>query len=163
VDQLQEVINKIKNQPNDRRIILNAWNPADLKEMALPPCPMFCQFYVSNPDPKTHTRSLSSILYQRSCDMGLGVPFNIASYALLTRMIAHVTGLLPGEFIHTMGDAHIYIDHIDALKVQLEREPRAFPQLEIKRKITDINDFRLEDFEIIGYQPYGKIKMNMSV
>ncbi|CAG8723875.1 24353_t:CDS:2 [Racocetra persica] len=162
VDQLREVIDKIQNHPNDRRIILSAWNPADLKEMALPPCHMFCQFYVSNPNSKTNTRSLSCLLYQRSCDMGLGVPFNIASYALLTRMIAHVTGLSPGEFIHTMGDAHVYLDHIDALKVQLEREPRAFPRLEIKREITDINDFKLEDFEIIGYQPYGKIKMNMS-
>ncbi|CAG8443087.1 17867_t:CDS:2 [Acaulospora morrowiae] len=163
VDQLQEVINKIRSNPQDRRIILSAWNPSDLKKMALPPCHMFCQFYVSNPNPETHKRSLSCLLYQRSCDMGLGVPFNIASYALLTRMIAHVTGTLPGELIHTMGDAHVYIDHIEALKIQIERTPREFPHLEFKREITNIDNFEYEDFNIIGYKPHGQIKMKMSV
>ncbi|KAL1923031.1 uncharacterized protein VTP21DRAFT_9407 [Calcarisporiella thermophila] len=163
VDQLRQVIDKIKNNPTDRRIILSAWNPADLGHMALPPCHMFCQFYVSTPTPSEPTPRLSCLLYQRSCDMGLGVPFNIASYALLTRMIAHVTGLLPGEFIHTMGDAHVYVDHIEALKIQLEREPRPFPHLHITREVKDIDDFRYEDFEIIGYKPHGKIEMKMSV
>ncbi|CAI2182661.1 15429_t:CDS:2 [Funneliformis geosporum] len=161
VDQLQEVIDKIRNSPNDRRIILSAWNPADLKKMALPPCHMFCQFYVSSG--LHHTRSLSCLLYQRSCDMGLGVPFNIASYAILTRMIAHVTGCSPGEFIHTMGDAHIYTDHIDALKIQIEREPKPFPHLEFKREINDIDDFKYSDFIITDYKPHAQIKMKMSV
>lgn len=102
-------------------------------------------------------------MYQRSCDMGLGVPFNIASYALLTRMIAHVTDLEPGEFIHVMGDTHVYVDHIDALKQQLEREPRPFPKLKIARKIDSIDDFRVDDFEVVDYHPHGKIDMNMSV
>jgi len=132
VDQLQECIQKLKTSPYDRRIILSAWNPADLKKMALPPCHMFCQFYVSYPHAQRDGTStaenrgrgrLSCLLYQRSCDMGLGVPFNIASYALLTRMVAEVAGLDAGELIHTMGDAHIYMDHIEALKVQIEREP----------------------------------------
>lgn len=131
--------------------------------MALPPCHMFCQFYVSNVKSEPSKRTLSCLLYQRSCDMGLGVPFNIASYAFLTRMIAQVTGLLPGEFIHTMGDAHIYRDHIDALKVQIERVPREFPRLEFNREITSIDDFKYEDFNIIGYNPYSTIKMKMSV
>ncbi|GBC00474.1 hypothetical protein RclHR1_03870014 [Rhizophagus clarus] len=157
VDQLQEVINKIKNNPNDRRIILSAWNPADLKKMALPPCHMFCQFYVSN------AKRLSCLLYQRSCDVGLGVPFNIASYAMLTHMIAHVTGCSPGEFIHTMGDTHIYNDHIDALKTQIKREPKAFPRLEFRREINNINDFKYDDFIITGYEPHPQIKMKMSV
>ena len=135
----------------------------DLDQMALPPCHMFCQFYVSTPTPQSPAGTLSCLLYQRSCDIGLGVPFNIASYALLTRMIAHVTGLAPGEFIHTMGDAHIYVDHVDALKVQLEREPKSFPKLEIKRDVKDINDFRYDDFKIVGYKPHGKIEMKMSV
>ncbi|PKY14102.1 thymidylate synthase [Rhizophagus irregularis] len=157
VDQLQEVIDIIKNTPNDRRIILSAWNPADLKKMALPPCHMFCQFYVSN------TKRLSCLLYQRSCDVGLGVPFNIASYAILTHMIAHVTGCSPGEFIHTMGDTHIYNDHINALKTQIEREPKAFPRLKFRRKINNIDDFKYDDFIITGYEPHPQIKMKMSV
>jgi len=107
--------------------------------------------------------ALSCVLYQRSCDMGLGVPFNIASYALLTIMIAHVCGLEPGEFIHTMGDAHVYADHADALKGQLERAPREFPTLKINRQVDDIDDFKFEDFELVGYDPHPSIKMNMSV
>ncbi|CAO3690106.1 unnamed protein product [Umbelopsis vinacea] len=163
VDQLQQVIDKIKNNPTDRRIILSAWNPADIPIMALPPCHAFCQFYVSTPTPEQPIPKLSCLLYQRSCDMGLGIPFNIASYALLTRLIAHVTGLLPGEFIHTMGDAHVYVDHIEALKEQIKREPRAFPKLTIKREVSNINDFNFEDLVLEDYKPHGKLDMKMSV
>lgn len=164
-DQLQDVIKKLKTNPYDRRIIMLAWNPPDFAKMALPPCHVFCQFYVNFPEGQKPR--LSCLLYQRSCDMGLGVPFNIASYALLTRMIAHVVDMDCGEFVHTMGDAHVYLDHVDALKVQLERTPREFPKLVIKEErkaqITLIDDFRFEDFDILGYNPYGAIKMKMSV
>ncbi|KAK7080161.1 hypothetical protein SK128_015173 [Halocaridina rubra] len=156
VDQLQQVIDTIKNDPNDRRIIMSAWNPIDVPKMALPPCHCLCQFYVVNGE-------LSCQLYQRSADMGLGVPFNIASYALLTYMIAHVTNLKPGEFVHSIGDAHVYLNHCDALKEQLQREPRSFPKLKIKRKVEAIDNFKLDDFEIIGYTPHAKIKMDMAV
>lgn len=128
VDQLAEVINRIKTKPSDRRIIMCAWNPADLDKMALPPCHCLVQFYVANGE-------LSCQLYQRSADMGLGVPFNIASYALLTAMIAHVCDLVPGDFVHTLGDAHVYSNHVEPLKTQLEREPKQFPKLVIKRKV----------------------------
>ena len=170
VDQLAEVIDKLKNKPYDRRIIISAWNPADLKKMALPPCHMFCQFYVSFPrrigsDEATRGRGvLSCQLYQRSCDMGLGVPFNIASYALLTHMIAHVCGLTPGTFTHTMGDAHVYLDHVDALKLQLQREPRRFPEIKIRKQPGGcIDGWEAEDFEVIGYKPHQIIAMKMSV
>lgn len=170
VDQLAEVIDKLKHKPYDRRIILSAWNPADLKKMALPPCHMFAQFYVSFPrdaavrEDGSKRGVLHSILYQRSCDMGLGVPFNIASYALLTHMLAHVCDLTPGMFTHTMGDAHVYLDHVDALKVQLEREPREFPTLDIKReKGGSIDGWKLEDIEVKGYEPHKTIAMKMSV
>ncbi|KAF9353580.1 Thymidylate synthase [Mortierella sp. AD094] len=176
VDQLAEVIWKIKNNPTDRRIVLSAWNPADLGKMALPPCHMFCQFYVSTPTEEQPRAKLSCQLYQRSCDMGLGVPFNIASYALLTKMIAYVTDLDCGEFIHTMGDTHIYLDHTEALKIQIEREPRPFPKMYIhplqggneeasadtKRAIHNIDEFKLEDFVLEGYDPHKKIDMVMS-
>lgn len=160
-DQLSEIIHKLKTNPYDRRIIMSAWNPPDFKKMALPPCHVFCQFYVSFPE--NQKPQLSCILYQRSCDMGLGVPFNIASYALLTKMIAKVVGMDCGDFIHTMGDAHVYKDHIDALKEQIERTPREFPTLQIKRDIKDIDDFKLDDFEIVDYNPHKSIKMKMSV
>lgn len=185
VDQLAEVIDKLKNKPYDRRIILSAWNPADLKKMALPPCHMFCQFYVSFPRaskgcpesngdvtttqpgqrPNEETRGvLSCQLYQRSCDMGLGVPFNIASYALLTHMLAAVCDLTPGTLIHTMGDAHVYLDHVDALKIQLEREPKEFPDLNIiDRHGGCIDGWKPEDFEIKNYKPHPTIHMQMSV
>jgi thymidylate synthase len=133
----------------------------DMKQMALPPCHLLAQFYVRS---ENRARpELSCLLYQRSCDMGLGVPFNIASYALLTKMIAHVCNVDAGELIHTMGDAHVYKDHIDSLKIQLEREPRLFPTLKITRKVTDISDFKLEDFVVENYSPHGKIAMQMSV
>ena len=187
VDQLAEVVDKLKNKPYDRRIILSAWNPADLGKMALPPCHMFAQFYVSFPKTSDaavqvdgeHAESaahvngdgvlksrgiLSCQLYQRSCDMGLGVPFNIASYALLTHMLADVCDLTPGTFIHTMGDAHVYLDHVDALKIQLERIPRDFPGLKIlDHHEGSIDGWKAEDFEIIGYKPYANIPMKMSV
>lgn len=158
VDQLQQVIDTLRNNPTDRRIIMSAWNPADIPKMALPPCHMFCQFYVAN-------GKLSCQMYQRSCDVGLGVPFNIASYALLTIMIAWVTGLEPGEFIHVMGDTHIYLNHVEALEKQLEREPRPFPKLFIKpgTQKDSIDGFKLEDFELSDYNPYPKIDMEMAV
>ncbi|XP_045126905.1 thymidylate synthase-like isoform X4 [Portunus trituberculatus] len=156
VDQLQNVIDTIRNNPNDRRIIMCAWNVADIDKMALPPCHCLCQFYVANGE-------LSCQLYQRSADMGLGVPFNIASYALLTYMIAHITDLKPGDFVHTLGDAHVYSNHCEALKEQIKREPKPFPKLRIKRKITSIDDFKMEDFELDGYKPHPKIKMDMAV
>ena len=187
VDQLAEVIDKLKNKPYDRRIILSAWNPADLGKMALPPCHMFAQFYVSFPKVPKSTMSangdpagsaahmngngiprprgvLSCQLYQRSCDMGLGVPFNIASYALLTHMLADVCDLTPGTFIHTMGDAHVYLDHVDALKIQLERIPRDFPVLTIlDHHEGSIDGWKADDFEIKGYKPHAGIPMKMSV
>ncbi|XP_053948128.1 thymidylate synthase [Anastrepha ludens] len=156
VDQLQNVIDTIRNKPNDRRIIMSAWNPLDLPQMALPPCHCLAQFFVANGE-------LSCQLYQRSADMGLGVPFNIASYALLTYMIAHVTGLRPGDFVHTLGDAHVYKNHIEPLKVQLERKPRPFPKLVIKREVKTIEEFTFDDFEILDYKPYPKISMEMAV
>ncbi|KDQ21146.1 hypothetical protein BOTBODRAFT_99380 [Botryobasidium botryosum FD-172 SS1] len=166
VDQLQEVVRKIKEDPTDRRIIMSAWNPADLPIMALPPCHMFCQFYVHLPDassPPGTKPGLSCLMYQRSADLGLGIPFNIASYALLTHMIAHVTGTEPRELIIQLGDAHIYKDHVEALEIQLKREPRPFPKLKLKRQIQEIDKFELDDFVVEGYNPHGKIDMKMSV
>lgn len=156
VDQLMDVIKAIRNKPNDRRLIMCAWNPLDLPQMALPPCHCLVQFYVAN-------GKLSSQLYQRSADMGLGVPFNIASYALLTYMVAHVTGLQPGEFIHTLGDAHVYLNHVDALQQQIKREPRRKPTLKIKREVANIEDFLFSDFELSDYNPHPKIQMTMAV
>ncbi|ODV59282.1 thymidylate synthase [Ascoidea rubescens DSM 1968] len=162
VDQLADVIWKLKNNPYDRRIIMSAWNPPDFPKMALPPCHVFSQFYVNFP-PGGSKPKLNCLLYQRSCDMGLGVPFNIASYTLLTKLIAMVCDMDCGTFTHTMGDAHVYNDHIDAIREQLKRVPRTFPKLIIKRKVNDIDDFKFEDFEIVDYNPYPKISMNMSV
>ncbi|KAJ1958056.1 Thymidylate synthase [Linderina pennispora] len=161
VDQLAEVIRAIKENPTDRRIILSAWNPKDMGKMALPPCHMFAQFFVSKPG--SPDAALSCQMYQRSCDVGLGVPFNIASYALLTRLIAQVTGLKPGWFVHCMGDTHIYKNHVKALETQIERVPREFPKLKIKRTPERIEDFTIEDLELVGYKPYGKIQMDMAV
>ncbi|RDX70891.1 hypothetical protein CR513_49813, partial [Mucuna pruriens] len=155
-DQLLDVINKIKHNPNDRRIILSAWNPSDLKLMALPPCHMFAQFYVANGE-------LSCQMYQRSADMGLGVPFNIASYALLTCMIAHVCDLVPGDFIHVIGDAHVYRNHVRPLQEQLQNQPKPLPILKINPKKKDIDSFVAADFKLIGYDPHQKIEMKMAV
>jgi thymidylate synthase len=172
VDQLANIIHTLRTNPYDRRMILSAWNPRDLKIMALPPCHMFAQFYVSFPkqgqpegSPESKAKGqLHCQMYQRSCDMGLGVPFNIASYALLTHMLAHVCDLAPGSLTLVMGDAHVYIDHIDALKTQLEREPRTFPELEIKReKGSAIDGWTAEDFVIKGYDPHKAIAMKMAV
>jgi thymidylate synthase len=156
IDQLLNVIETIKNRPEDRRIMICAWNPADLSKMALPPCHCLVQFYVANGE-------LSCQLYQRSADMGLGVPFNIASYALLTVMMAHVTGLKPGDYIHTLGDAHVYKNHVDALKIQCKRIPLPFPKIHIKRKIENIEDFIFDDFEVTDYKPHPKIAMKMAI
>lgn len=156
IDQLKECIHKIKNNPDDRRIIMTAWNPSALHLMALPPCHMLCQFYVANGE-------LSCLMYQRSCDMGLGVPFNIASYALLTKMMAHVCNLKCGEFIHTLGDMHIYLTHLDAIKTQMRREPVPFPTLEIIRDVKNIEDFTINDFKLVDYNPAGRIKMEMAI
>ncbi|KAK0354360.1 Thymidylate synthase [Friedmanniomyces endolithicus] len=172
VDQLAEVLRKLRHTPYDRRIILSAWNPADLPHMALPPCHMFAQFYVAFP-PTSPTRdsdgskkgTLHTLLYQRSCDMGLGVPFNIASYALLTHMLARCANLIPGTLTHTMGDAHVYLDHEEALRVQVEREPREFPTLEIgsgREAGCEIDGWRVEDFVVKGYEPWKGLAMKMS-
>uniref|UniRef100_A0A5K3ER59 Thymidylate synthase n=1 Tax=Mesocestoides corti TaxID=53468 RepID=A0A5K3ER59_MESCO len=156
VDQLANCIKLIRERPWDRRILIVAWNARDLHKMVLPPCHCLVQFYVANGE-------LSCMLYQRSGDMGLGVPFNIASYALLTLMIAHVTKLKPGEFVHTIGDCHVYTNHKEALEIQIKRKPRPFPKLIIKREIKEIDDFVAEDFELVGYDPHPKIAMQMAV
>lgn len=156
IDQLAEVIDKLKNNPNDRRMIVSAWNVGKISEMRLPPCHMMFQFYVAN-------NKLSCMLYQRSCDMFLGVPFNIASYALLTMMIAQVCGLEVGEFIHTLGDTHIYHNHFDQVKEQLSRKPLPLPKMRINPAIKDINEFKYEDFELVDYQCYDAIKAKVAV
>lgn len=157
VDQLKDVIYKIKNTPDDRRIIMSAWNPTDLDKMALPPCHIFVQFWVD-----TNKKELHSQMYQRSCDVGLGVPFNIASYSLLTCIIAKLCNLTPGDFHYCMGDTHIYKNHIDAMKLQITREPYDFPKIKIK-DITDIDNIKFDDIELIDYKYYENIKMNMAV
>ncbi len=151
IDQIADVINRIKTNPNDRRMIVSAWNPAQIDQMALPPCHAFFQFYVAN-------GKLSCQLYQRSCDMFLGVPFNIASYSLLTMMIAQVTGLEPGDFVHTLGDAHIYHNHFDQVREQLSRTPYDLPQMKINPDVKDINDFKYEDFELVDYVCHPTLK-----
>lgn len=157
VDQLKDVIYKIKNTPDDRRIIMSAWNPTDLDKMALPPCHIFVQFWVDS-----NKKELHSQMYQRSCDVGLGVPFNIASYALLTCIIAKLCDLTPGDFHYCMGDTHIYKNHIDAMKLQITRDPYDFPKINIK-DITDIDNIKFDDIELIDYKYYENIKMNMAV
>jgi thymidylate synthase len=158
IDQLSEVIQSIQHNPFSRRHIINAWNPPEIKEMALPPCHNMMQFYVSS-----DRKRLSCQLYQRSADVFLGVPFNIASYALLTHLVAHVCGLELGEFIHTFGDVHIYLDHLDQVSLQLSRQPRPLPQIKLNPKVKDIDAFKYEDIELIGYDPYPAIKAKVSV
>lgn len=157
VDQLKDVIDQIKTNPMSRRIILSAWNPAEVPHMALPPCHAFLQFYVSS------SGKLSLQLYQRSADIFLGVPFNIASYALMVHMIAKVCDLEVGDFVHTIGDAHIYNDHIDVVNTQLSRDPKQLPKLVINGNQKSIEDFKYEDFELIAYDPHPLIKAKVSV
>ena len=156
IDQINEIIETLKHNPDSRRMIVSAWNVGKLQEMRLPPCHLLFQFYVAN-------GTLSCQLYQRSADIFLGVPFNIASYALLTMMVAQVTGLKPGEFIHTLGDAHIYMNHMEQVKLQLSREPRPLPRMVINQNVMNINDFVFEDFKLEGYEPHPSIKATVAV
>lgn len=156
IDQISEVIDQIKTNPDSRRLIVNSWNVGQLEEMALPPCHAFFQFYVSD-------GKLSCQLYQRSADVFLGVPFNIASYALLTMMIAQVTGLKPGEFVHTFGDVHIYSNHLEQVKLQLTREPKQLPVMKINPEVTNIFEFSFEDFVLENYDAHPHIKGVVSV
>ena len=156
IDQLSMVIDQIKNNPDSRRMIVSAWNVAEVNRMALPPCHTLFQFYVAD-------GKLSCQLYQRSADVFLGVPFNIASYALLTMMIAQVCGLEPGEFIHTMGDTHIYLNHFEQVDLQLSREPRKLPKMRLNPEVKSIFDFRYEDFTLEDYDPYPRIPAPVAV
>ena len=151
IDQITQIINTIKNNPDSRRIIVSAWNVAEIENMALPPCHAFFQFYVAD-------GKLSCQLYQRSADIFLGVPFNIASYALLTMMVAQVCGLEVGDFIHTFGDAHIYNNHLEQVKLQLSRDPKPLPTMKINPEVKDIFDFKFEDFELVNYEAHPHIK-----
>jgi thymidylate synthase len=156
IDQITQLVEQIKNNPDSRRLIVSAWNPSEIEEMALPPCHCLFQFYVAD-------GKLSCQLYQRSADIFLGVPFNIASYSLLTMMMAQVTGLEPGEFVHTFGDAHLYSNHIEQTELQLSREPRALPSMRINPEVKDIFGFRYEDFELTDYDPHPHIKAPVAV
>lgn len=156
IDQISQVVDLIKNHPDSRRILVTAWNPAEIDKMALPPCHCLFQFYVAD-------GKLSCQLYQRSADTFLGVPFNIASYALLTMMLAQVCGLQPGEFIHTTGDTHLYLNHLDQVNEQLSREPRPLPKMIINPDVKSIFDFKYEDFKLEGYDPWPAIKAPVAV
>jgi len=156
IDQIAQIVEQIRTNPDSRRIIVSAWNVADVPRMALPPCHLLFQFHVAS-------GRLSCQLYQRSADIFLGVPFNIASYALLTHMVAHVTGLKAGDFVHTLGDAHLYLNHLEQARTQLARAPRPLPRLEIARKVDNLDDFRFEDFIISGYDPHPHIKAPVAV
>jgi thymidylate synthase len=156
IDQISQVVDQIRETPDSRRIIVSAWNVGEIENMALPPCHAFFQFYVAD-------GRLSCQLYQRSADIFLGVPFNIASYALLTMMMAQATGLKPGEFIHTLGDAHLYSNHLEQARTQLQREPRALPVMAINPDVNDIFAFRFEDFELVDYHPDPHIKAPVAV
>ncbi|HEU6446917.1 MAG TPA: thymidylate synthase [Verrucomicrobiae bacterium] len=156
INQIDSVIAQIKKNPDSRRHIVTAWNPGEIEQMALPPCHALFQFYVSDGE-------LSCQLYQRSADIFLGVPFNVASYALLTMMVAQVCDLKPGEFVHTFGDLHLYANHVEQAKLQLSREPRSLPQMKINPAIKNIRDFKFEDFELIGYDPHPAIKAPIAV
>lgn len=156
IDQITQLIDQIRNNPNSRRLIVSAWNVAEIDKMALPPCHSLFQFYVAD-------EKLSCQLYQRSADVFLGVPFNIASYALLTMMIAQVTGLTPGDFVHTLGDAHIYLNHQEQVEEQLSRTPRPLPTMKLNPEVKSIFDFQYEDFTLEGYDPYPTIKAPIAV
>ncbi|MCS7019162.1 MAG: thymidylate synthase [Cytophagales bacterium] len=156
IDQITQLIDQIKHNPDSRRLIVSAWNVAELEHMALPPCHVLFQFYVAN-------GKLSCQLYQRSADVFLGVPFNIASYALLTMMIAQVCNLQVGEFIHTLGDAHIYLNHLEQVRLQLSRQPRPLPQIRLNPSVKDIFAFKYEDFQLLNYNPYPAIKAPVAV
>lgn len=156
IDQIQNVVDMIKNHPDSRRMMVTAWNPAEVEQMALPPCHCLFQFYVAE-------GRLSLQLYQRSADTFLGVPFNIASYALLLQMMAQVTGLQPGEFIHTTGDTHLYLNHLDQARLQLTRTPRPLPTMKINPDVKNLFDFHYEDFQLEGYDPWPHIAATVSV
>ncbi|MCM0605529.1 MAG: thymidylate synthase [Xanthomonadaceae bacterium] len=156
IDQITNVIDQIKKNPDSRRLIVSAWNVAEIPKMKLPPCHAFFQFYVAN-------GKLSCQLYQRSADVFLGVPFNIASYALLMQMVAQVTGLKLGDFVHTLGDAHLYLNHLDQAQLQLSRDHRALPQMKINPAVKSIFEFKYEDFELVGYDPHPGIKAPIAV
>jgi thymidylate synthase len=156
IDQITQVLDQLKNNPDSRRIIVSAWNVGEIDKMALPPCHAFFQFYVADD-------KLSCQLYQRSADTFLGVPFNIASYALLTMMMAQVCGLKPGDFVHTLGDAHLYSNHLEQAKLQLTRDFRPLPQLKINPEVKDLFDFKYEDFELVNYDPHPHIKAAVAI
>lgn len=156
IDQITALVNQIKENPDSRRLIVSAWNVADIPRMALAPCHALFQFYVAD-------GRLSCQLYQRSADVFLGVPFNVASYALLTMMVAQVTGLTPGDFVHTLGDAHLYSNHLDLVQLQLEREPRPLPSMRINPAVTSLFEFRYEDFELLSYNPHPRIPAPIAV
>jgi thymidylate synthase len=156
IDQIRQVVEDIRSKPDSRRLIVSAWNPAEVDRMALPPCHALFQFYVAD-------GRLSCQLYQRSADIFLGLPFNIASYALLTMMVAQVTGLKPGEFIHTLGDTHLYLNHLDQARLQLSRTPRPLPRMKLNPEVNSLFDFVYEDFVLEGYEPHPHIKAEVSV
>ncbi|PWB48233.1 MAG: thymidylate synthase [Nitrosomonadales bacterium] len=156
IDQIAQVVEQVRNNPDSRRLIVSAWNVADVDKMKLPPCHAFFQFYVAD-------GKLSCQLYQRSADIFLGVPFNIASYALLTMMVAQVTGLRPGDFVHTLGDAHLYLNHMEQTREQLSRQPRALPVMKINPDVKSIFDFKYEDFSLEGYDPHPAIRAPVAV
>ena len=156
IDQIRQVLEQIEHNPDSRRIIVSAWNVGDLEHMALPPCHAFFQFYVAE-------GKLSCQLYQRSADVFLGVPFNIASYALLTMMVAQVSGLQPGTFVHTLGDAHLYTNHLEQAKLQLSREPKSLPKMELNPQVKDLFSFQYTDFTLTGYEPHPRIRAEVAV
>lgn len=156
IDQLRQLVESLKRNPDSRRHIVTAWNPAEVDDMALPPCHCLFQFYVAD-------GKLSCQLYQRSADIFLGVPFNIASYALLTQMMAQVTGLEPGDFVHTLGDAHLYLNHLEQADLQLQREPKPLPSLRLNPEVTDLFDFTYDDFRLEGYEPHPHIAAPVAV
>ena len=156
INQIDQVIEQIKNKPDSRRLMVSAWNVGEIEQMSLPPCHCLFQFYVSDGE-------LSCQLYQRSADIFLGVPFNIASYALLTLMVAQVAGLKPGEFVHSFGDLHLYSNHVEQAKLQLTREPRSLPTMKINEAVKNIHDFKFEDFELLDYNPHPAIKAQVAV